>query len=90
MVPPANKATFPTDVAAKLNRATLSLAVDHTPCALATPQTALIIITATAACIKQRAPPGLRDAAGTGTAAVVGTEERAVMTSQTNRNVVQY
>ncbi len=37
-----------------------------------------------------RVPSGLRDAAGTGTAAVVGTEERAVMTSQTNRNVVQY
>jgi hypothetical protein len=83
-------ATFPTDAAARRQRATLSSAVDHTPCALATPQTALIIIAATAACIKQRVPPGLRDAPGTETAAVVGTEERAVMTSQTNRNVVQY
>lgn len=39
--PPANKATFPTDVAAKFPRATLSRAVDHVLVALLYTSTAL-------------------------------------------------
>jgi hypothetical protein len=58
-------ATFPTDVAASLERATLSCAVDHVPCARATPNAVELIknVTANATCSSQRVRPDSRDAA---------------------------
>jgi len=66
--PPANMDTFPTDVAARSVRATLSRAVDHVPCARATPNAAehITIVTATATGSSQRMLPESQDTALTG------------------------